>query len=328
MEGGILVLAEHLRAEIADTTYEMLGIGRKLADALKVPLHAALLGKGVSSLASHLAVADSVFVLDQPQLEMPSPDAVANLLNTIVGQKNISIVLVGGTNVSIGIGPKLSFRSHLPFVNFCRNIQIVDGKVAFTSQLFGGKILSDGCFPENRGIVGVYPGSFPVDQGKSDKTPSIETLSLPVEETKVNFRRFIEPETGDVDITKQDILVSVGRGIENADNIAMAEELAQLLGGAVCASRPVVDQGWLPMSRQVGKSGMNVKPKLYLSLGISGSPEHVEGMQRAGLIISVNKDPNAPIFDVSHYGVCADLFDILPALTNHIKTLTEERQLT
>jgi electron transfer flavoprotein alpha subunit len=328
MEGGILVLAEHLRAEIADTTYEMLGVGRKLADVLKVPLHAALFGKDVSSLVCHFGVADSVFVLDQPQLEMPSSDVVASLLNSIVGQKNISIVFVGGTNVSIGIGPKLSFRSHLPFVNFCRNIRVVDGKVTFTSQLFGGKILSDAFFPENRGIVSVYPGSFPVDQGKSERTPAVEPLDLPIEEAKVNFRQFIEPETGDIDITKQDILVAVGRGIENADNIAMADELAQLLGGAVCASRPVVDQGWLPMSRQVGKSGMIVKPKLYLSIGISGAPEHVEGMKGSELVISVNKDASAPIFDVSHYGVCADLLEILPALIEKIKAYKEEKTST
>jgi len=328
MSGSILIVAEHLRMEIADTTYEMLGIGRKIADALKIPLYAALFGKDISSLTSHFGAADSVLVLDQLQLEMPSPDVVANLLNTLVQQKDISIVLVAGTNVSIGIGPKLSFRSHLPFLNFCRNIQVVDGKVAFTSQLFGGKILSDICFPGNRGIVSIYPGSFPVDQGKSEKIPAAEVLDFATEETKVSFKQFIEPVAGDIDITKQDVLVSVGRGIENADNIAMAEELAQLLGGTVCASRPVVDQGWLPMSRQVGKSGMTVKPRLYLSLGISGAPEHVEGMQRAGLIISVNKDPNAPIFDVSHYGVCADLFDILPALIEQIKTHAEEKQLT
>jgi electron transfer flavoprotein alpha subunit len=328
MAGNILVLAEHLRNQIADTTYEMLGIGRKVADELKIQLHAALLGKGTSSLTSHFGVTDSVLVLDQPQLEIPSPDVVANLLNTLIQQKDISIVLVGGTNVSLGIGPKLSFRSHLPFINFCRNIRVVDGKMTFTSQLFGGKILSDVFFPENRGIVSVYPGSFPADQGKSERAPAVELLDLPIEEARVNFRQFIEPETGDIDITKQDILVAVGRGIENADNIAMAEELARLLGGAVCASRPVVDQGWLPMSRQVGKSGMIVKPKLYLSLGISGAPEHVEGMKGSELVISVNKDASAPIFDVSQYGVCADLFEILPALIEKIKTYKEEKTST
>jgi electron transfer flavoprotein alpha subunit len=191
--------------------------------------------------------------------------------------------------------------------------------VGLTSQLFGGKILSDVRLPGNRGVVSVYPGSFPPDAGKSDRKPSIEMLDLPVKETKVIFNKYIEPEAGDIDITKQDILVSVGRGIVNADNIAMVEELADVLGGAVCASRPVIDQGWLPMSRQVGKSGMTVKPKLYFALGISGAPEHQEGMKSCQLIIAVNTDPKAPIFDIAQYGVVADLFEIVPQLVEELK---------
>ncbi|MBU2445462.1 MAG: electron transfer flavoprotein subunit alpha/FixB family protein [Bacteroidetes bacterium] len=324
MQEPILVLAEHLRGEIADITYEMLGVGRKLADELKVPLHSVIFGKDVAPLASHLGVADSVFVLDHPQLDMPSSEVVATLLKTLIEQKNISLVLIGGTNVSTGIGPKLSFRLNLPFVNFCRNIWVKDASVGLTSQLFGGKILSDVRLPGNRGVVSVYPGSFPPDVGKSDRKPSIEVLDLPLEETKVIFKQYLEPEAGDIDITKQDILISVGRGIANADNIAMVNELADALGGALCASRPVIDQGWLPLSRQVGKSGMTVKPKLYLSLGISGAPEHVEGMKDSGLIISINTDTNAPIFSVSHYGICADIFDVLPTLIEEIKAHKSE----
>ncbi|MDI6779388.1 MAG: electron transfer flavoprotein subunit alpha/FixB family protein [Bacteroidota bacterium] len=324
MQGPILVLAEHLRGEIASITYEMLGVGRKLADDLKVPLHSIVLGKDIAPIASHLGVADSVFVLDHPQLDMPSSDVVVALLKTLVEQKSVSLVLIGGTNVSTGIGTKLSFRLNLPFVNFCRNIWVKDGSVGLTSQLFGGKILSDVRLQENRGIVSVYPGSFPPDAGKSDKKPSVEMLDLPIEETKVIFKQYIEPEAGDIDITKQDVLVSIGRGIANADNIALVNKLADALGGAVCASRPVIDQGWLPLSRQVGKSGMTVKPKLYLSLGISGAPEHVEGMKDSGLIISINTDTNAPIFSVSHYGICADIFDIMPTLIEEIKAHKSE----
>jgi electron transfer flavoprotein alpha subunit len=320
MPGPILILAEHLKVEIADITYEMLGIGRKLADELKVPLHSIVFGKDAESIATHLGVSDSVFVLNNPQMDIPSPDVASNILKSLIEQKAYSLVLIGGTNVSTGIGPKLSIRSGLPFVNFCRNIWVKDVTFGFTSQLFGGKILSDISLPGNRGIISIYPGSFPSNAGKSDKKPPIEMLSLPVEETKVVFKQYIEPEAGDVDITKQDVLVSVGRGISNADNIAMAEELATALGGAVCASRPVIDQGWLPLSRQVGKSGMTVKPKLYFALGVSGAPEHVEGMKDSGLTIAINTDPNAPIFSVAHYGICADLFDIIPPLIEKLKT--------
>jgi electron transfer flavoprotein alpha subunit len=136
----------------------------------------------------------------------------------------------------------------------------------------------------------------------------------------VRFKQLIEPEVADVDITKQDILVSVGRGIQSADNLELVEELARALGGALASSRPIVDNHWLPKSRQVGKSGSTVKPKLYFAVGISGAPEHLEGMRDAGLIIAINTDPKAPIFNVAHYGITADLFDVVPALTEKIKS--------
>jgi len=320
MPGPILIFAEHLKGKIADITFEMLGIGRKIADELKVPLHSMVIGKDVEAIATQLGVSDSVFVLNNLPMDIPSPDVASNILKSLIEQKAYSLVFVGGTNISTGIGPKLSFRSGLPFVNFCKNISVKNGTVVFTSQLFGGKILLDISLPDNRGIISIYPGSFPSNAGKSDKKPPIEMFSHPVEETKVVFKQYIEPEAGDVDITKQDVLVSVGRGISNADNIAMAEELATILGGAVCASRPVIDQGWLPLSRQVGKSGMTVKPKLFFALGVSGAPEHVEGMKDSGLILAINTDPNAPIFGVAQYGICADLFDIIPPLIEKLKT--------
>ncbi|MDO9111849.1 MAG: electron transfer flavoprotein subunit alpha/FixB family protein, partial [Desulfatirhabdiaceae bacterium] len=275
-----------------------------------------------------LSVSDSVFVLNHPQLDMPSSEVVAALLKTLVEQKNVFLMLIGGTNVSTGIGPKLSFRLNLPFINFCKNIRLENGSVILTSQLFGGKILSDVRLPDNNGVVSVYPGSFPIDAGKSDRKPFIEVLDLPLwesiplgEETKVIFKQYIEPEAGDIDITKQDILVSIGRGIANADNIALVNELADALGGALCASRPVIDQGWLPLSRQVGKSGMNVRPKLYLALGISGAPEHQEGMKNSQLVIAVNTDSKAPIFDIAQYGVVEDLFEIVPQLIEELKKM-------
>jgi electron transfer flavoprotein alpha subunit len=131
----------------------------------------------------------------------------------------------------------------------------------------------------------------------------------------VRLKRYIDPEPGDVDLTKQDVLVAVGRGIQSRDNVGLAEELAEALGGAVCGSRPVIDQGWLPLSRQVGKSGLTVKPRLYVALGISGAPEHIEGMKDSATIVAVNSDPHAPIFNVAHYGIVGDVLETLPALT-------------
>jgi electron transfer flavoprotein alpha subunit len=219
----------------------------------------------------------------------------------------------------MGVGSMLSARTGLPFVNYCRNLRVEGGAVVLTSQLFGGKIFSDIRLAEGRGIASVHPGAFAADAGKSEKTPAVEKVDLAVEAPKVVFKNYLEAETGDVDITKQNVLVAVGRGVQTQDNVALAEELAAALGGAVCASRPVIDQGWLPLSRQVGKSGMTVKPRLYLALGISGAPEHWEGMQGSQCIIAVNTDPKAPIFDGAHFGVVGDALEFIPLLTEKLK---------
>jgi electron transfer flavoprotein alpha subunit len=319
MANGILILAEQLKGELTDITFEMLGVGRQLADAMKAPLHAVLVGPGAGSQAKQLGLADKVFVVDDPKQEVPAASTLATLLKGLIDSQNDGLVLVAGTNLALGIGPALSVQANLPFINYARSMRAEDGAVVVTSRLFGGKILSDVRLTDGRGIVSVYPGSFPADAGKSDKSPAVETAALPAEAPKVSFRKFIEPESGDVDITKQNVLVAVGRGIGNQDNVEMAEELAAIMGGAVCGSRPVVDQGWLAMTRQVGKSGMSVKPRLYVALGISGAPEHWEGMQNSQMIVAVNTDAKAPIFDGAQYGICGDALEILPVLTEKIK---------
>ncbi len=319
MANPILVLAEQTRGELADITFEMLGAGRTLAGAAGAPLYAVLLGREAAPLAARLGLADKVFVADNPQLDVAPADTLAAALKAVMDQTQAGLVLLGCTNVSSGIGSILSAKTNLPLVNFCRGAKAEGGAVVLTSQLFGGKILSDVKFADGRGIVSIYPGAFPVDAGRSDRTPPIEQVAVPVEASKVVFKQYLEPEAGDVDITKQAVLVGVGRGIQTQDNVQLAEDLAQVLGGAVCASRPVIDQGWLPLSRQVGKSGMSVKPRVYLALGISGAPEHWEGMQNSQCIIAINTDPKAPIFDGAHYGVVGDVLELLPILTDKVK---------
>ena len=314
MKNGILVIAEHLKGALSDITYEMLGIGKLLADNLNTTLNVFIYGKDIKHLATNLSIADNIYVFDDPMLEMRSPDVNARIIGSLLKEKEISLVLIGGTNISSGIGPILSNILDIPFINFCKHIVIENDNMLVTSHLFGGKILTDIVLRDNQGIISIYPGSFPHESGKSTNPANIIDVNYPIPESRCKFINYIEPDTGDVDITKQDILVSVGRGIENQDNIGLAEELIEVLGGAICASRPVIDQGWLPISRQVGKSGMTVKPKLYLALGISGAPEHAEGMKDSELIISINKDSSAPIFNISHYGICADINDIIPPL--------------
>lgn len=319
MANAILILAEQLRGEISDVTFEMLGAGRALAQATGAPLHIALLGREAAPLAARLGAADKVFVVDNPQLDLAPAGTVAAALQALQAQAPTALVLLGCTNISLGVGSILAAKTGLPLVNFCRAVKAEGGALTCTSQLFGGKILSDVKLADGCGIVCIYPGAFSPDAGKSDRAPTIEKVEVPVETPKVIFQQYLEPESGDVDITKQNVLVGVGRGIQTQDNVQLAEDLAQVLGGAVCASRPVIDQGWLPLSRQVGKSGMTVKPRIYFAFGISGAPEHWEGMQNSQCIIAVNTDPKAPIFDGAHYGVVGDVLELIPALTEKVR---------
>jgi electron transfer flavoprotein alpha subunit len=319
MSSGVIILVEHLRGALADITFEMLGVGRRIAAAQGGPVYAVLIGKDAAPLAGRLGAADRVLWADLPDSAQPATDVVLGVLQQVMTQTQASLLLLGGTNVSFGLGARLSARVRVPFVNFGKGIRTEGNGLVITSQLYGGKMLADVKLADGRGIVSVYPGSFPAEAGRSDKAPPVETVAVPAPSPKVAFKRFIEPDTSDVDITKQTVLVAVGRGIQSQDNVQLAEELAQALGGAVCASRPVIDQGWLPLSRQVGKSGMTVKPRLYLAFGISGAPEHWDGMQNSECIISVNTDAKAPIFDGSHYGVVGDAVDLIPLLTEKVQ---------
>lgn len=173
---------------------------------------------------------------------------------------------------------------------------------------------------EGTTFVTVIPGGYKAEDGQSDAPPAVETIDAPaLDDLRVTLKEYIEPETGDVDISKEEVLIAVGRGIQTEDNLELADELAEFLGGTVCASRPIVDQGWLPTSRMVGKSGQTVKPKLYLALGISGAPEHVEGMGESEMIVAINMDPNAPIFDIATYGVEFDFFDLIDPLLEQLE---------
>ncbi|MHB1571182.1 MAG: electron transfer flavoprotein subunit alpha/FixB family protein, partial [Solirubrobacteraceae bacterium] len=187
-----------------------------------------------------------------------------------------------------------------------------------TSQVYGGKLDAE-VEVHGGAVASVVAGSFAAAGAGS---PSVEDVTAPdLSGVRTQFLARVEPEAADVDITSEEILVSVGRGIGGAENIELAQELADALGGTVSGSRPVTDAGWLPKTRQVGKSGRKVKPKLYLACGISGAPEHLEGMSDAELIVAINSDERAPIFDVAHYGTTEDLFDVLPALTEALETV-------
>ena len=319
MPGNVWVFAEQWRGQISEIAFEALALGRELADGLGVPLEAVLFGHNVKALAGELGRADKVLYADHPTLTEPLTGSCAEALALLMKDRSPAAVLIPLTNVSMGIGTLVATDLRIPCINFCKDLRVVDGKIEAHCVLYGGKIEATVAAARAPVVLGIWAGARPPEKGRATGTPPVEEVSIDLAVSPVRLKRYIEPETGDVDIRQQEVLVAVGRGLQSKDNLGIAEGLAAALGGAVCASRPVIDQGWLPLSRQVGKSGMTVKPKVYLALGISGAPEHVEGMKDSSLIIAVNSDPQAPIFNVAHYGVVGDVLDVAPALAEEVR---------
>lgn len=316
MSQDIFVLIEHLRGQVLDISYVMLAAARELAKGTGGKVSAVLFGHDAKSLANTLA-ADRVLYFDHPALKEFTSEAYSLTLASLVNEHHPRAVLMGHTTIGADVAGTLSAKLSLPLVSSCRTLTS-DAK--FISQICGGKIMAEGDLPSPTALVTMVPGGYKAEQGQSAQPPLVENLAPPsLENLRVALKGYIEPEAGDVDIAKESFLVSVGRGIQLKDNIGMAKELAAALGAQVCASRPIVDQGWLPTSRLVGKSGKRVKPKVYLALGISGAPEHVEGMGESDVIVAVNTDPNAPIFNIAKYGTTIDLLELVPALIEKAK---------
>jgi electron transfer flavoprotein alpha subunit len=320
MAGSIWVLAEHWRGRLSDLTFELLVLGRELATGLGSPLEAVLLGHQAKDLARGLGAADAVLAVDDASLAEPNPEAYCRALTALLAERTPRVLLVPWTNASADVLGLLAARAKVPMANFCRDVRVSGGGLEARCVLYGGKMEATVAIPGPTAVLGILPGSRAGSAAKVERTPSVQDVAaaLPAE-SPVRFEAYLEPAAGDVDITQQDALVAVGRGMQTQDNLELAEELATALGGVVGASRPVIDQGWLPLTRQIGKSGATVKPKVYIAAGISGAPEHVEGMKNADLIIAINTDPQAPIFGVAHYGIVGDALDVLPALTGAVK---------
>ena len=321
MSKDVWVVVETVRGEVLEITYTMLAAGRVLADGLRGKLTALLLGQNAEALAGTLGVADGVTYVDHPALAEFTPDAYQRTIAGLVKGTAPRAVLLGqssmGMDVACGIGIELA----TPLVSSCQTLDVEAGRPRYVSLTCGGKVLAGGELPEPACLVTMVPGGHKAQDGRKEGAPKVTRVAPPtaLEDLKVRLKGYIEPEAGDVDITRESILASVGRGIQQRDNLKLAEDLAAALGGAVAASRPVVDQGWLPTSRLVGKSGKAVKPRLYLALGISGAPEHAEAMRDAECIVAINTDEKAPIFDFAHYGATVDVLKLLPVLTQKIK---------
>ena len=319
MNTDLYVVIEHLRGQVADISYVMLAAARHLTQGSGGEVVAVLLGNNAQSLANDFA-ADRVLYLEHEALTDFTSDAYQKALAGLLKERAPRAVLFGHTSVGMDIAGGLSAQLGWPLVSQVRNLFAADGTLQFVSQICGGKIMAEGELPGPSALITMIPGVFKPEAGRGAHPPQVTAVTVPtLQDLRVTLKGYVEPEAGDVDIAREPILIAVGRGIQNQDNLELAEELATALGGVVCASRPVVDQGWLPTTRLVGKSGKTVKPKIYLTLGISGAQEHAEGMSESETIIAINTDPSAPIFNLAKYGTTTDLFDLVPLLTEKVR---------
>ena len=252
-----------------------------------------------------------------------NPASHRALMMQAIDQSQPDLILFGYTTSGLDLGPTIAMRRDLPLLSYCTAIRIADGKVEVDSQIYGGKLMStaETALPA---IFLVNAGAFREAEGGQAGQPEVINIAPPADAgaDRLAFVSATEPDPNAVDITKASRLLCVGRGIGDEDAIEEAREAAELMSGELVGSRPIVDAGWLPKERQVGKSGRKVKPQLYIALGVSGAPEHIEGMGSAGLIVAINTDAKAPIFDHAHIGANVDVADFLPAfktaLTNKV----------
>ena len=315
---NVMVLAEHTGKQISEGTYELIGAARDLVAALGGQVEVALFGP--RDLAAQLGAADRVLSVDHPALAEYLPQAYEVALTAVLAERSPRLLLMANGTPGLDLGAAVAVGWQAPLAAYVTGLAVDGGTVVATSAILGGKVLAELELPGERGVATVVGGAFGAEAGQADAVPEVTEVSPPagLDQLAMSLAEVTEPQGGDVDITTADLLVSVGRGIESKDNVELVQDLGDALGVPLSASRPVVDAGWLPKTRQVGKSGLKVKPRAYLAFGISGAPEHLEGMRDADLIIACNTDPGAPIFDVAHYGTTVDLFDLVPALTDKL----------
>jgi len=320
--GDIFVIAEHRNGKIRDITFEMLQKAGALAQELSCQVAAVLLEGPDGTFAETLSKwADRVLVFEDERLKTYNSDLYTGLLAALVQEEKPFLTLMGHTSWGMDYAPALAVRTGSPLATDATDILMKDGSPQVIRQMYSGKLFSRVSFTPSEGyMITVRPGAFKKEEG-ANKAGEVVPRNLPrdLQSPRREFLEFEDTAAGDVDITQADLLVSVGRGVGEADNIETVQELADLLGGTLSCSRPVVDKNWLPKYHQVGTSGKSVKPKVYLALGISGAFQHVAGITGAGCVIAVNKDKKAPIFRVADYGIADDLFAVVAALKEKAK---------
>ena len=340
---GVYVFAQQVDNEISGIALELLGKGKELAAKLETEVTAVLIGYNVKNLADKLAEygADKVILVDDPELETYRTEPYAHALASVIEKYKPEIVLVGATAIGRDLGPTVSARVKTGLTADCTVLEIGDfplvaipgqeqkhNQLLMTRPAFGGNTIATIACPDNR------PQMATVRPGVMQKIAPIAGAKAVIEEYNPGFtpnnkyvtiKEVVKAVSDTVDIMDAKILVSGGRGVGSAENFKILEDLAEVLGGTVSCSRAVVDAGWKSKDLQVGQTGKTVRPQIYFAIGISGAIQHVAGMEESDLIVAINKDETAPIFDVADYGIVGDLNKVVPALTEQLKTAKAEK---
>ena len=320
MPGDVLIVAEHLSGKIAPSTFELATLATTLAATGGTHPKAALLGHRAQPLAGQLASTGlEVIHVEDPLLEQYSAEAYGQVLQQLIAGIRPRLVLVAHTSQGSDLGPSLAGKSDLPALTNCVSVRLEGARLVVSRRLMNEKVQAEfEAISDRPFVVTVRPGSVPPAEASAGGR--VTETRVPIDASKIPSR-FLDlrlPEVSDVDLSSADVIVSAGRGIQKKENLPVVERFAKAIGGVVGASRPLTDMEWLPKSRQVGQSGKTVRPKLYVACGVSGAMQHVAGMKDAGFIIAINTDPSAPIFEVAHVGIVADVLKLLPLVTKEI----------
>lgn len=327
---GVWVFAEQRNGKLMGTAFELIGEGRKLADKLGVELSALLIGSNVAGLADELIYhgADRVILADHPELKFYTTDGYTKVIVDLVNSKKPEIILIGATNIGRDLGPRIAARLDTGLTADCTKLEIDEEQKILlqTRPAFGGNIMATIITPKHRPQMStVRPGVMKKMIPDSSRKGIVEKVEVELSKKDIRtiVKEVVKSAKQSVNLIDAEIIVSGGRGLGGPEGFKLIEELAKELGGVVGSSRAAVDSGWISQDHQVGQTGKTVRPKIYIACGISGAIQHLAGMQSSDCIIAVNKNPDAPIFDVADYGIVGDLYKVIPMMVEEVKRVKE-----
>jgi len=327
---GVWVFAEQREGNLLNVAIELVGEGRKIADALETKLTAVLLGNGVDNLAEKLVKygADTVLYADHELLNFYTTEGYTKVIDEMIRERKPEIMLIGATNIGRDLGPRISARVHTGLTADCTklDVDLENRRLMQTRPAFGGNLMATIICPDHRPQMStVRPGVMEKAKYDENRTGEIvkTTPNLSSDDIRAKVLEVVKGGKAEVQLEESKIIVSGGRGLGNPEGFKLIEELANKIGGVVGASRATVDAGWIDHGHQVGQTGKTVRPTLYIACGISGAIQHLAGMQESKVIVAINKDPDAPIFKIADYGIVGDVYEILPELISALDNVDD-----